>query len=110
MFFRRLPLEHETALYLLAGTLDFLLTAFILPREGFCEANPVAVRVLAFWGIRGLLVFKFVAIAAVCLLSQAVALRRPAAACTLLNTATLLTVAVILYTLTLLHRAALGTM
>ena len=108
MLFRKLPLEHETALFLLAATLDFLFTAWVLPREGFHEANPLARTILALAGMRGLLVFKFGLVAGICLLAQVIAVHRPGAARAVLNLATLITVLVLFYSVALLVSSATG--
>ncbi len=106
--FSDLPLEHETALFLLVSAIDFGVTVYALPRAGFREANPIAAGVLRAWGVRGLLYFKFFAAGFICLLAQVIARRRPGHARFVLNLATLFAALVVLYSLALLARHSAG--
>ncbi|NOY79613.1 MAG: hypothetical protein GXP31_01280 [Kiritimatiellaeota bacterium] len=108
VLFSDLPLEHETALFLMVSAVDFGITVFALPRAGFREANPIAAGVLQIWGVRGLLHFKFFATGLVCLLAQAIARRRIGYARFVLNLATLCTALVVVYSLSLLARHFAG--
>ena len=106
----RLPLEHETALFVLVSTLDVFMTYLLLSRragEGgvvFVEGNPVARFFLNHWGVPGLIYFKFAMVAVVCVIAQVVARRKPRTARRLLSLATLVVGGVVVYSLTLLLR------
>ncbi|MBN2450925.1 MAG: hypothetical protein JXR77_11080, partial [Lentisphaeria bacterium] len=67
---RRLPLEHETSVFLLLNVVDLLLTLGMVCSGHFAEANPLARRVITAWGLRGLIVYKMGAVAGICLLAQ----------------------------------------
>lgn len=94
--FGRLPLEHETCLFLLLNLADFGLTAWLTDGRGFREANWLALWVLQGWGWGGLLLYKFGLVTAICLLAQAIARQRPESARRLLNSATALLALVLL--------------
>ena len=106
-----LPLEHETALYLLASVLDVAMTMVLLYRGAgggggavFVESNPVARFFLDRWGPRGMVYFKFTMVAFVCVIVQVIATRRPETARVLLRLATAVVVAVVIYSVLLLVR------
>ncbi|MEM7810982.1 MAG: DUF5658 family protein [Planctomycetota bacterium] len=65
----------ETRLYLLVSLADLVITVFLLRTGGIREANPVAVAVIASFGSRGLVAFKFGLVAFVCVLAQAIGRR-----------------------------------
>ncbi len=88
--FGRLPLEHETCLFLLVNLGDFVATAWLTDGRGFREANLLAVWVLRNWGWQGLLLYKFGLVTVICLLVQAIARQRPETARQLLTGATIL--------------------
>lgn len=94
-FSEHLPLEHETCLFLLVNLADFVVTAWLIHAAGFREANRLAVWVLQHWGWRGLLAYKFGLVAAVCLLTQAIARRHAETSRRLLQGATVLFAAVL---------------
>jgi hypothetical protein len=83
-FTRHLPMEHETALFLLVSFLDFMMTYWVLyPRESgpqFGETNAVARWFLHGWGVKGLLGFKVAICLFIVLATQAIYMRRPNAA------------------------------
>lgn len=110
-FLRRLPLEHETAIYLLVSAFDVFMTYLLLrndraPESGqyFFEANPIARFFLHHWGMKGMVYFKFTVVAFVCVLAQVIAARRLETARRLLNVASLIVGAVVVYSLVLYLR------
>src|SRR5262245_8862941 len=102
-FLRRLPLEHETAIYLLVSSLDVFMTYLLLRNDHteedvwFFESNPVARYFLYHWGPRGMIYFKFVMVGVVCLIAQVIAARRIRVARRLLWFATLVVAGVVIY-------------
>ncbi|NOX53674.1 MAG: hypothetical protein GXP27_04410 [Planctomycetes bacterium] len=111
LFGRDLPLERETALFIFVSALDVFMTYVLLRHsaEGrtvhiFTESNAVARYFLNHWGIKGLVMFKFAMVAIVTVLAQLIAMRRLDTARRLLNVATLLVCAVVIYSLVLLVR------
>lgn len=110
-FVRRLPLERETSLFLLASVLDFTMTYLLLTyrhEQGagfrFFESNPVARYFLYSWGVRGLAYFKLAMAVVVVLICQIVARRRLELARGVLHLATIVTAGVVIYSLWLLLR------
>ncbi|MCA9051270.1 MAG: hypothetical protein KDA89_21180 [Planctomycetaceae bacterium] len=108
---RRQPLLYETELswFLLLGTLDVILTWLILrysahgqTHSPLIEGNPVARRVLHRWGIRGMVVFKFLAAAVVCVIAEIVGRVRPRTGRMLLLFGNTVLVCVVVYSLRLL--------
>ena len=95
LFVTYLPLEHETALFILVSLLDLVSTAWLIRSGHFCESNRLAAAVLRAWGLQGLLIFKFVLVAVICVLAQLIARRRPAIARYLLLGATILAAVVV---------------
>ena len=62
-FRQRLPLEHETALFILVNVLDFATTYYMLMHRdsgdvSFFESNPVARYFLNHWGVRVVVVVQ----------------------------------------------------
>lgn len=111
LFGKDLPLERETALFILVSALDVLMTYVLLRHsaEGrtahiFTESNAVARYFLNHWGVKGLIWFKFTMVAVVAVLAQLIAMRRLELARRLLIFATLLVCAVVIYSLLLLVR------
>ena len=110
-FRQRLPLEHETALFILVNVLDFATTYYMLMHRdsgnvSFFESNPVARYFLNHWGVHGLLWFKMAVVAFVCVIAQIVATRKPATARLLLVVGTIVVSIVVVYSLRLfLHHA-----
>ncbi len=95
----RLPLETETATFILVNALDVFLTVLLLYRHTHDEGNPLAKWFLDRWGVPGMVYFKFGMVAAVCVIAQVVARRRPATARRLLHATTALVGAVVIYSL-----------
>lgn len=80
--FRHRPLETETAIYVLVSVLDYVMTYLLLNAKGrggvmFNESNPVAAYFLWGWGPKkGLLFYKLLVVAAVCVATQLIAVYR----------------------------------
>ena len=105
---RRLPLEAESAVYILVNAFD-VWTTYLLLSEGtiFVESNPVARYFIESWGLRGMVYFKFGLVAFVLVTCQLIAARgRVGVARGVLCCATVLVSAVVIYSLTLLWRHA----
>ena len=96
---RRLPLESETATFILANALDVFLTVLLLYRGTHGEGNPLAKWFLDRWGVAGMVYFKFGMVAFVCVIAQVIARRRPATARRLLYATTAMVGAVVAYSL-----------
>jgi hypothetical protein len=71
----KLPLETETAWFVLASALDFMMTYIMLQHQEvqFVESNPIALFFINHWGIKGLLYFKMAVVAFVALICQIIA-------------------------------------
>lgn len=69
----------ETALLIALAALDVILTHRLLAGR-HVEANPLAAWVLMKYGMRGMVVYKFVLIAIICVLAQTIALYRRSSA------------------------------
>ncbi len=106
----KLPLEHETALFVLVNVLDFLLTYWLMTYGSasghrIIEGNPVAQYFLYTWGpVKGLLMFKLGIVVFVCVIAQIVAMRRLKTARWLLRFGTLAVSLVLLYSVALYFR------
>ena len=106
---RPLPLQRESALFVIASVLDVMMTYLLLAwvagpdgRALFYESNPVARYVLDGWGVRGIVFFKFANVAFVETIAHLVALKRIELARRLLEFGTLVVSAVVLYSMVLL--------
>ena len=112
MLFRRpLPLQRESALFLMVSALDVFMTYLLLVSSseegfgpGFYESNPVPRFFLNHWGVRGLVYFKFTMVGVVEILAHAVALKKIVIARRLLEFGTLVVSGVVIYSLLLLLR------
>ena len=105
-FRQRLPLEHETALFILVNVLDFATTYYMLMHReqgdgSFYESNPVAQYFLNHWGVKGLLLFKMAVVAFVCVVAQIVATKKAGSARLLLVAGTIVVSIVVVYSLKL---------
>lgn len=109
LFLRRLPLETETARYVLVSALDVFMTYLLLRRPDFTEGNPIALYFLRHWGVKGMVYFKFVMVAVVVLIAQVIARKKVETARQLLNLAALVVAGVVVYSLILYLRHAAGT-
>jgi hypothetical protein len=65
--------------YLVAGTLDLLVTHFMLHQLGGREVNAVAAELIERWGVWGLVGLKYGAVVVVVLVCETVGRRRPRA-------------------------------
>jgi hypothetical protein len=103
-----LPLEHETALFVLVSALDVLMTYILLSQRGFqfYESNPLARWFVDGWGLKGMVAYKFSLVAVVCLITQIIAAKRLNVARRLLQFAIVAAALVVIYSLTLLLRHA----
>jgi hypothetical protein len=109
---QRLPLEAETALFILASTVDAMLTRYLLwngsqdGRTFFVEANPIPRYFLESWGLDGLTYFKFALVALVSVICQVIARRRVEVARRVLNFASIVVLGVVVYSVVLMvqHR------
>jgi len=114
VFFRLpVPLERESALFLIVSVLDVMMTYLLLKDVGgvagrtiFYESNPVARYFLEGWGLRGIVYFKFAMVAIVEVIAHVVALKHMTLARRLLEFGTLSASAVVIYSMYLLlaHR------
>jgi len=94
--FRELPLQNQTTTFILINVFDVFMT-YTLIRFGGIEANPVARIFLERWGFNGMIFFKMVIVAFVCVVAQIIGHRRLRTAKVLLNFGTLITGAVVVY-------------
>ncbi|MFK7820039.1 MAG: DUF5658 family protein [Planctomycetaceae bacterium] len=106
IFTANLPLETETARFILVNALDLFMTFLLLYfsnrgmlRKAVVESNPVADFFIKRWSTSGLVFFKFGVIAFVVILAQVVARQRPATAKRLLDLGSLFVGAVVVYSL-----------
>jgi hypothetical protein len=109
----RLP--DETLWFVLVSVLDYLMTYLVLYQSEMqgsplqhrlVESNPLAAYFMDRWGPeKGLLGFKLGLVAAICLITQRIAVHQPRLARGILNFGTFLTALVVLYSLALLWRA-----
>jgi hypothetical protein len=104
-----LPLQRESALFLIVNVLDVMMTYMMLSdapepegRTMFYESNPVAHWFLAGWGLYGIVIFKFSMVAVVEVIAQIVALRQLQMGRRLLEFGTLVVAVVVLYSMYLL--------
>ena len=101
MFTHQLPLQTETTTFIFVSVLDIFMT-YILMHFGAIEANPIANFFFSRWNIRGLIGFKLIIVSVVCLIAQAIVATRPRTARGLLVAGTLITGAVVVYSIRLL--------
>ena len=97
-----LPLQTETNFFILVNVLDVFMT-YILLINGAMEANPLANYVLLRWGFVGLISFKLLIVAAVCIIAQLIATRRLGTAQFLLIIGSLIVSAVVVYSVRLYY-------
>jgi len=104
-----LPLQRESALFLIVNVLDVMMTYMMLSdapkpngRAMFYESNPVAHWFFVGWGLYGIVVFKFTMVAVVEVIAQVVALRQLQLGRRLLEFGTLVVAVVVLYSMYLL--------
>ena len=102
-FMRELPLQDETSYFILANVLDIVLT-YLLLRSGAIEANPLADFVYQRWGFTGMIAFKMLIVAAVCVLAQVIAMRNRSRARFVLVLGTVIVGLVVAYSMLLYSR------
>jgi Domain of unknown function (DUF5658) len=109
IFRHPLPLQRESALFLLASVLDVMMTYLMLwdvpepeGRVMFYESNPVARWFLKDWGLTGIIAFKFTMVAVVEVIAHIVALRQLQVGRRLLEFGTIVVSLVVLYSMYLL--------
>lgn len=99
----KLPLQDHTTYFILINVLDIFLTYLILTRQGV-EANPIANFFYRIGNIQGMIAFKMIIVAAVCILAQVIATRSIQTAGRLLTFGTIAVGCVVLYSVWLLAR------
>jgi hypothetical protein len=106
----RLPLESETGLFIMASTLDVIMTWYLVNRSTgenhtwFVESNPFARYFWESWGFDGLVFFKFALVALVSVICQIIARHKVHVARRVLYFATLMVTSVVVYSVVLLFR------
>jgi hypothetical protein len=100
-----LPLEHETALFVLASALDVVMTYYLLnhPEIQFVESNPIARYFIYSWGIKGMVGFKFTLVAFVSIICQIIARTKPDVARRVLQFSTAVVGGVVIYSVLLMR-------
>ena len=74
LFYHQLPLQSETNYFILVNVLDIVFTNILL-RMHAIEANPIANYVLIHFGFPGMITFKLLLVAGVCLITQLIAVQ-----------------------------------
>ena len=104
-----LPLQRESALFLIVNVLDVMMTYLMLSdvpepdgRVMFYESNPVARWFFVKWELSGIVVLKFTMVAVVEVIAQIIAIRRLQLGRRLLEFGTLVVALVVLYSMYLL--------
>lgn len=104
-----LPLQRESALFLIVSVLDVMMTHILLDgsagnsgRVMFYESNPVARYFLEGWGLGGIVYFKFALVTFVEVIAHIVALKKVDVGRRLLEFGTLVVSAVVIYSMLLL--------
>jgi Domain of unknown function (DUF5658) len=111
------PLQRESALFLIVNVLDVMMTYIVLTDVGgvtgraiFYESNPVARFFLELWSkhgvvdFTGVVFFKFANVAIVETIAYVIAIRRIEIARRLLEFGTLIVALVVIYSMILLMR------
>lgn len=99
---QELQFQSETCFFILVNVLDFYMTYVLLNTNGI-EANPVAAYFHRNWDFAGMLAFKLVSVAIVCVIVQVVAKRRPSAGRFVLWAGILIVGAVVIYSALLIR-------
>ncbi len=94
---------QETLILVVVSALDVIMTYYLLTRDdgGFTESNPIAKYFLDRWGIAGMAYFKGSMTLLVCVITQIVARKNSVLARQVLGLATLIIVAVVIYSVRL---------
>jgi len=104
----RLPLESETGLFIMASTLDVVMTYILVNKSTagnhtwFVESNPFARYFWESWGFDGLVLFKFGLVALVSVICQIIARQKIEVARRVLYFATLIVTSVVIYSVVLM--------
>jgi len=104
----RLPLESETGLFIMASTLDVVMTYLLVNKSStgnhtwFVESNPFARYFWESWGFDGLVFFKFALVALVSIICQIIARQKIEVARRVLYFATLMVTSVVIYSVVLM--------
>jgi hypothetical protein len=106
-----LMFESELSWFILVGAMDVFMTYVILrysaegrTRNVMFESNPIAQWVLMNWGIKGMVIFKFLMIALVSVIAEFVGRSRPALGRGLLLLGTVVVGGVVVYSFQLLRQ------
>jgi hypothetical protein len=70
-----LPLQNATTFFILISCLDIFMTNVLL-RMGAIEANPFANYFYQKWGFNGMIAFKLVLVAFICVIAQVIAIKK----------------------------------
>ena len=94
---------QETLILFVVSALDVIMTYYLLTRDdgGFTESNPIARYFLDRWGMAGMAYFKASMTLLVCVITQIVARKNSVLARQVLGLATLIIVAVVIYSVRL---------
>lgn len=94
---------QETLILVVVSALDVIMTYYLLTRDegGFTESNPIAKYFLDRWGMAGMAYFKASMTMVVCVITQIVARKNSVLAKQVLGLATLIIVAVVIYSVRL---------
>ena len=103
LFHHQLPLQSETSYFILVNVLDIVFTNILL-RMHAMEANPIANYILMHWGFHGMIAFKLLLVACVCLITQLIAVHHLRRARQTLYLGTVIVGAVVAYSAFLLAR------
>lgn len=106
IFFKELPLQNETNVFILVNVIDIFVTYVIL-RFGGQEVNPIANFFIRHWNVPGMIAFKMTVVAFVTILVQIIARRNALLASRVLNLGTVVVTLVILYSMNLVLRKIL---
>lgn len=104
LFHHQLPLQSETSYFILVNVLDIVFTNVLL-RFNAIEANPIARYVFIYWGFHGMIAFKLVLVAFVCLITQLIAVHHLRRARQTLYFGTVIVGAVVAYSAFILARS-----
>jgi hypothetical protein len=96
-----LLLQNEMSYFILVSVLDFFLT-YLLLNLGAIEANPLANFLYQQFDFAGMLAFKLIVVAIVCIVTQVIAHRKPAYGRFVIWTGIIVTGAVVIYSTRLL--------
>jgi hypothetical protein len=108
----RLPLESETGLFIMASTLDVVMTHYLVTKATvgnhiwFVESNPFARYFWDSWGFDGLVFFKFALVTLVSVICQIIARHKVEVARRVLYFATLMVTCVVAYSVYLMVQHA----